>query len=95
MAVLLKTKSGALTAFQQYVAAVETQLGKRVKVLRSDNGGEYLNKAFSEYLSHKGINHQPIAPYSHESNRTAERFNRTLFQMVQTSLLLSGLPKNT
>lgn len=90
----MNTNPGALTVFKQYVTSVETQLGNRVKTLRSDNGGEYVNKAFGEYLLTKGINHLPIAPYSHESNGKAETLNRTLFQMVLTSLLSSGLPKN-
>jgi len=29
-----------------------------VKVLRSDNGGEYTSKKFKEYLTRKGIKHQ-------------------------------------
>lgn len=36
---LIKTKDGALAAFKQYVATVETQLGKRVQEPRSENGG--------------------------------------------------------
>lgn len=79
---LLKTKDGALTAFKQYVASVEIQLGQKVKGLRSDNDREYVNKAFDEYLLSTRINHQLIAPYSHMLNGKVERFNRTLFQMM-------------
>lgn len=90
----LKTKDGALTGFKQYAASVETQLGAGVKTLLSDNGEEYVNKVFDEYLLAKGNSHQLVALYTHESNGRVERFNRTLFQMIRTSLLSSGLLKN-
>lgn len=91
---LIKTQHGALAAFKQYVASVETQLGREVKTLRSDNGRQYMNILFNQYLVTKGIEHQPIAPTSHESHVESERLNRSIFQMGSVSLLSSGLPKN-
>jgi len=41
---------------------VENQLGRKVKVLRSDNGGEYTFKEFKDYLESKGIKHQLCIP---------------------------------
>lgn len=76
------------------MVSVETQLGMRVKALLSANGREYVKKALGEYLLAKGISHQLIAPYSDESNGRVERFNRTLFQIMRTSLLSSRLLKN-
>jgi hypothetical protein len=40
----LKTKDGVLTRFQEFKAQVENLTGTRIKVLRSDNGGEYTSK---------------------------------------------------
>ena len=34
---------------------VETETGLKVKCLRSDNGGEYIDGGFSEYCSTHGI----------------------------------------
>lgn len=59
-----------------------------------DNGGQYVNKALSEFLALIGINHEPITPYYHESNGNADRFNRTISQIVRTTPLSSRLPKN-
>jgi len=37
---------------------VENQMGRKVKILRSDNGSEYTSKEFKDYLASKGIKHQ-------------------------------------
>jgi len=37
---------------------VENQTGRKVKVLKSGNGGEYTSKEFKDYLVSKGIKHQ-------------------------------------
>ena len=41
---------------------VENQTGRKVKVLRSDNGGEYTSKEFKDYLASKDIKHQLSIP---------------------------------
>ena len=38
---LLRSKDETLGAFMNYKAEVENQLGKRIKCIRSDRGGEY------------------------------------------------------
>ena len=40
----LKAKSEAFARFQEFRALVENQSGKRIKVLLSDNGGEYSSR---------------------------------------------------
>lgn len=40
---LLKHKAEAFNAFKIYKAEMENQLSKRIKVLRSDRGGEYFS----------------------------------------------------
>ncbi|CAL8174229.1 unnamed protein product [Prunus armeniaca] len=40
---LLKTKGEVCSRFQQFYQMVETQFHARIQVLRSDNGGEFLN----------------------------------------------------
>lgn len=41
---LLKTKDEVFDKFQEFKAEVENLTGKKVKILRSDNGGEYTSK---------------------------------------------------
>ena len=40
----LKKKSEVFSKFKEYKALVENQTGKKIKVLRSDNGGEFCEK---------------------------------------------------
>lgn len=44
----LKTKDEVFDRFKEFKALVENLTGKRIKVLRSDNGGEYIEKASEE-----------------------------------------------
>ena len=53
----LKNKDEVLEKFKEFVNYVNT-LGKKVKILRSDNGGEYCSKTIQDYLKEHGIQHQ-------------------------------------
>ncbi|GKG13273.1 pol polyprotein, partial [Tanacetum coccineum] len=50
---------------------VENQLGKKIKVVRSDRGGEYV-APFAELCAKHGIRHEFTAPYSPQQNGIAE-----------------------
>ena len=52
---LLKSKDEAIKKFVLYENEVENQLNKKVKVLRSDRGGEY-GSSFVDFCAHHGIN---------------------------------------
>ena len=47
----LKNKSDVFEIFKKWKAMVETETGLKVKCLRSDNGGEYMDGRFSEYCT--------------------------------------------
>nr|GEY71956.1 putative retrotransposon Ty1-copia subclass protein [Tanacetum cinerariifolium] len=47
---------------------VENQLGKTIKELRSDRGGEYISQAFKDYLKAYGIVQQLTPPYTPQHN---------------------------
>ena len=46
----MKYKSETFEKFKEFRAEVEKQLGKSIKTLRSDRGGEYLSQEFQSYL---------------------------------------------
>ena len=69
---LLRSKDEALESFIHYKKEVENQLNKKIKVFRSDRGGEY-ESPFGEFCLQHGIVHQTIAPYSPQQNGVAKR----------------------
>ena len=91
---LINSKDEALNMFKIYKAEVENQLDKRIKILRSDRGGEYESNEFAEFCSTHGIIHQTTAPYTPMQNGVAERKNRTLKNMINSMLINSGAPHN-
>ena len=68
-------------------------MGHRVKVLHTNNGGEFTSDEFKNYLKKEGIVHQLTITKCPEQNGVAERFNRTLVEMVRSMLADSELPK--
>ncbi|PLW28436.1 hypothetical protein PCASD_19134 [Puccinia coronata f. sp. avenae] len=72
---------------------VENFTEKKVKILRSNNGGEFVNNELKAYLDGKGIIAERALPYHHYQNGVIERFNRTVAAMARTILLDSSLPK--
>ncbi|GJX45233.1 retrovirus-related pol polyprotein from transposon TNT 1-94 [Tanacetum coccineum] len=90
---LLKSKDEAIDKFVLYKNEVENQLGKKIKVVRSDRGGEYVSP-FAEVCAQHGIRHEFTAPYSPQQNGIAERKNRTLKEMVTAMLISSGMSQD-
>ena len=72
---------------------VETETCLKVKCLRSDNGGEYIDGGFSEYCAAQGIRMKKTIPGTSQQNGVAERMNRTLNERVRSIRLHAGLPK--
>ena len=67
-------------------------MGKSLKTLRSDRGGEYLDTEFTDHLIENGILSQLSAPGDPQQNGVAERRNRTLLDMVRSMISYSSLP---
>ena len=51
----LKEKSEAFDNFKCYLARVEKETGKRLKCLRSDEGGEFISNEFNNFCIERGI----------------------------------------
>ena len=72
---LMKHKSEAFEKFREFRSEVEKQLGKSIKILRSDRGGEYLSQEFQDYLRDNGILSQWTPPYTPQHNGVSEMRN--------------------
>lgn len=76
---MLKTKDEVFDAFKNFKPFIEKQTGKRIKYLQSDNGKEYCNQAFDNFLKN-GIGQKLTVTHTPEQNGTVERKNRTLVE---------------
>ena len=54
----MKDKAEVAQLFQNFYRMVQTQFGKTIKRLRSDNGTEYVNRNMSEFLQKHGVIHE-------------------------------------
>ena len=90
---LVKSKDETIEKFVLYKNEVENQLNKKIKVLRSDRGGEY-ESSFVDVCAQHGIIHETTTPYSPQSNGMAEQKNLTLKEMMNAILISFGLPQN-
>jgi transposase InsO family protein len=88
----LKNKSDAARALQKFLGD-SAPYGKVVKIIRSDNGGEYTAGEFEDIILQNNIKHERSSPDSPHQNGTAERNWRTLFEMGRAMLLESKVPK--
>ena len=60
----LKSKDQVLEIFTSYKNLMENQTGRKIKQVQSDNGKEYCNKAFNDYLDKCGIKRRLTVPYT-------------------------------
>ena len=90
---LLRSKDEALEKVKLYKTKVENQLNQKIKIVRSDRGGEY-SEPFNDFCKIHGIIHQTTAPYCPQQNGVAECKNQMLKDMVNAMLNSSGLPHN-
>eukprot|EP00253_Pinus_taeda_P033481 PITA_33481 len=87
----LKNKSEAFDRFKEFKALVENQTEKKIKVLRTDNSGEFCSKEFQEFYKKCGIARHKTTPYTHQQNGVAERMNKTLMERERSMLSGAGL----
>src|SRR5271170_468109 len=87
-----KDASTILGHFKEYKAWAENITERKIKILRTDGGGEYLNVEMRAYLKEHGIEHQHTVPYTPQQNGIAERFNRTLIERTRAILHSQKLP---
>ncbi|CAI7838547.1 unnamed protein product [Closterium sp. NIES-53] len=60
-------------------------------MLRSDRGGEFLEKEFTDFVVGNGIVHDLTCPYTPQQNGMAEREMRTAVESMRTMLLHIGV----
>ena len=89
---LLKKKDEAEVLIPKYDRMMERQTGTKVKVIRTDGGGEFINGVIDKYTSAQGIKHEVSVSYVHEQHGVSERTNRWLEEMATAMMLRGNLP---
>lgn len=77
-----------------FIYFLESKTGRKIKVLRTDNGTEYTNRAFQSLLKRSGIKHKLTNTYTPEQNGLAERNNRSIVEKMRCMIHEAGLEKN-
>lgn len=81
-----KSSEGVIEAFDTFRTSVENMTGKRIRFVRSDNGGEFTSKIFETYCKTNGIIHERTAPYTPGNNGQVERLNGSIMTTVKAML---------
>lgn len=90
----MKNKSDTLEYFKRYNAIIKNKYMHSVKTLHTDNGREYVNNAFKDYLHKEGIIHECTAPYTPEQNGRAEREIRSIVESARSMLYARDVSLN-
>ena len=69
---LLTSKDKAAAAIKKYKMRAEADSGKKLRVLRTDRGGEFTSVEFAAYYADQGVERYHTAPYSPQQNGMVE-----------------------
>jgi hypothetical protein len=88
----LKEKDEVLNKFQDFNALFENLSERKIKVLRSKNGGEYTSKEFKDIFQESWIKRELTTPYNPQQNGVAERKNTSIIEATKEMIHDQGLP---
>ncbi|XP_071699236.1 uncharacterized protein [Rutidosis leptorrhynchoides] len=91
---MLKSKEDVYDNVFSFVQLLENQFTKRIKIIRSDNGTEFLNNKMADFLKTKGIVHQTTCAYTPQQNGVVERKHRHLLNVARALMFQEGSPLN-
>ena len=90
----IKKKSEVLKKFTELKALIKNAFGKKIKILRSDNGGEYVSNELLHIFSQTSIHIYHSVPYTPQQNGVAKRKNWSLKEMTTCMLESKKLDEN-
>ncbi|SOV08934.1 uncharacterized protein UDID_17790 [Ustilago sp. UG-2017a] len=89
----LCTKSTALTALRRWIARMEQAMDRKLKTLRSDNGGEWCSIAAEDWQTQEGFKWQKSVPGISVQNGQAERAIRSVQEKMHSMLIGRACPR--
>ncbi|KAD5802931.1 hypothetical protein E3N88_14291 [Mikania micrantha] len=91
---LLSSKDQAFGIFREFKQLVENEVGTKLKILRTDRGGEFTSSEFTSFCKEHGIARQLTAPYTPQQNGVVERRNRTMLSTTHSIMKAMSMPQN-
>ena len=71
---------------------VEEESGKKLRVLRTDRGGEFTSMEFVAYCMDQGVVRHHTVPYSSQQNGVVEQRNQTVVGMARSMMMAKSMP---
>jgi transposase InsO family protein len=84
--VVLGSKGEAADAIRRAQATAEAECGRKLRVLRTNKGGEFTAAEFTSYCTDEGVQRHYSAPYNPQQNDVVERYNQTVVGMARSLL---------
>jgi transposase InsO family protein len=82
----LKETAEAFEKFKMFKVLTETQTGKKLRVVRSDRGGEFMSSDFKELCDKHDIKREYTIPRTPQQNGVVERQNRIVQKMARSMM---------
>ena len=81
-----------MKAVKKFKASAEAESGKKLRVLRTDRGGEFTSVEFAAYCADQGVVRHHTAPYSPHQNGIVERRNQMVVGMARSMMKAKSMP---
>jgi len=94
VAYTMKHKGKILELFVKWKKNMKKNTGRKIKVLCSDNGGEYTSDSFLQLCHDEGIERHFTVRETLQQNGVAKRMNMTLLEKVCCILSNAGISKS-
>ena len=88
----MKYKSEVDDLIERSVIQFKSLYKHPIKIIRTDNGSEYVSDRIKELCRQEKIFHERSTPYDHEQLGRAERWNGIVADGTRANLIQSGLP---
>jgi hypothetical protein len=88
----LANKAQVAAAIMDFQSRAEGESGCKLKVLRTDHGGEFNSKTFAEYCVTESVRRQLTTPYSPQQNGVVERRNAMVVGAARSMMKAKALP---
>jgi hypothetical protein len=90
--VVLGSKGESVNAIRHAQASTEVECGCKLRILHTDNGGEFMAAEFILYYMDEGVQCHYSVPYSLQQNGIVERHNQMVVGMARALLKQRGMP---